>query len=482
MSAAAAALTIIALIAAGTIVFGMYAVRRIRIDPQEYIVGSRSFGALLLWVLIGGEVYTSFTFLGAAGWAYAHGAAAFYILAYLPLGYLGGYFFFPFIWRIGKARGLLTWPDFFIDRYGSKALGTAIAIVQFVLIVPYVTLQLTGLQIILTIAGYGQYNATVAVAVAFGLITLFVFTTGLRGAAWASIIKDTLVLGAALFAGIFLPIHFFGSPAAMISHVIAVKPQWFTLNGGVPLGTAWFATTVVLNAIGYFMFPGTAQVVFSARDEATVRRNMIYLPLYTIMVSFVLLAGFAAMLIVPGLKGPAADQSFLLVTQRYFAPWVVGIVCAAGSLAALLPASGLLLSAAAVASRNVLGHTRWVRPAVLLCAVLAFCLWFFAKTSLVGILLLVYNGITQLAPGAIFGVVWKRVNAWAVAAGIAAGEAIAIYAIGVNTLWWGINTGLIALAVNVAVCVAVTLLLPQKAADQSSPADAESALKAAAPG
>ncbi|MBV9278083.1 MAG: sodium:solute symporter family protein, partial [Candidatus Eremiobacteraeota bacterium] len=176
MSPAAIALSIVGAIVFGTIIFALLAVHRMPRDPAQYIVGGRSFGALFLWILLAGEIYTSFTFLGAAGWAYGKGAPAFYILAYGPTAYIISYFLLPPIWRLGKERGLLTSADFFVDRYGSRWLGGAIAVLQFLLIVPYVTLQLTGMQILLTLAGYGRYNASIAAGAAFIIIALFVFT------------------------------------------------------------------------------------------------------------------------------------------------------------------------------------------------------------------------------------------------------------------------------------------------------------------
>ena len=457
---AAIALGIAAIIVFGTIAFALTAVSRFRMDPQEFIVGSRSFGPLLLWILLAGEIYTTFTFLGAAGWAYGKGAPSFYIIAYMPIAYLLGYFYMPYLWRTGKSRGLMTWPDYLGDRYSSKALAAGVGLLQFALVVPYVTLQLTGLQIILTIAGYGAFQAEIAAGVAFALISLFVFTAGIRGAAWASVIKDALLLCAAIFAGIGLPIYFFGSPANMITHVLQVKPHWLTISAGGQYGIAWFISTVVLTSLGGLMFPNQAQSVFAAKDENTVRHNMMFIPLYQVVIVFMLLAGFTAMLVVPGLKGAQADQSFLLMLQRHFPAWVLGIVCGAGSLAALLPASILLLSASTVMSRNVLGNTRSVRPMVLLCAVLALVLWFFAKTTIVDLLLLVYNGITQIFPAVILGLYWRRMNVYAAAAGIIAGEAIAIYTLHTSGGPWGINPGLIALAVNASVCVVAAVLSP----------------------
>ena len=196
MSGPAIALSIVAACVIGTLALALYGVRHVRMDPQQFIVGGRSFGTLFLWVLLAGEIYTSFTFLGAAGWAYGMGAPAYYILAYGSCAYVIGYFLLPAIWRVAKERSLLTAPDFFADRYASRALGVGVGLVQFCVMVPYVALQLSGLQLLLRIAGYGRFDATVAVIAAFLLIAAFVFTAGLRGTAWASIVKDVMVLGA----------------------------------------------------------------------------------------------------------------------------------------------------------------------------------------------------------------------------------------------------------------------------------------------
>ena len=133
------ALTALALVCAivfGTILFAFFAVRRFGTEPHEFIVGARSFGAVLAWMLLAGEIFTSFTFLGAAGWAYGKGAPALYILVYGIPAFTIGYFYLPHVWRIARAQGLMTWPDFCGYRSGSKRLAGAVAILQFVITVP----------------------------------------------------------------------------------------------------------------------------------------------------------------------------------------------------------------------------------------------------------------------------------------------------------------------------------------------------------
>lgn len=470
MPAPAIALGIAAAILIGTISFATTSVRKIKMDPQQYIVGGRSFGTLFLWVLLAGEIYTSFTFLGAAGWAYGLGAPAFYILAYGTCGFVIGYFLLPAIWQIAKERSLLTGPDFFVDRYQSRALGVFVAIVQFVLLVPYVTLQLSGLQILLRIAGYGTFDSTAAVAVAFMLVALFVLTAGLRGTAWASIVKDALVLGAVIFAGIAIPVQFFGSPARMIDQLLRQHPHALTLApGGAPHGVVWFVSTILLTGIGFYMGPQSMIATYSARSANALRRNAMLLPLYQVVLLLVMFAGFAALLITPGLKGPAVDQSFLLVVQRYYPPWVMGFIAAAGTLAALVPSSALLLAAASVVTKNVLGdalglatsdgaRTLATRILVVVVALLALLMWLEQQRTIVELLLIFYNGITQFAPGIVAALVWRRVTVWGTTAGLVVGLVLAVVFANLTLPLGGVNIGLVALAANIATLIVVSLL------------------------
>ncbi len=471
---AVVALAIVGAVIAGTLILGLLGVRGVRMNPSQYIVGGRSFGALLLWLLLAGETYTTFTFLGAAGWAYGRGAPAYYILCYGALAYILSYFLAPPIHRIARERGMLTGPDFFADRYASRPLGVLVALVGFVMLVPYATLQLTGVQILLRIAGYGAIDPLVAVAVAFALITLFTYVTGLRGAAWASVVKDALVLAGVVFAGIVLPVHFFGSPAGALDAVLRDHPGWLTIAGpSAPNGITWVISTVVLTTCGFLMWPQAMAAIYSARDEDTLRRNAIYLPFYQVMLLLVFFAGFAALEIVPGLRGSAADESFLVVVQRYYPAWLLGLIAAAGVLAGLVPASVQILAAASIVAKNVFAEvgiarddaaqTRLTRVLVLVVALLAFGFWALARTTLVGLLLIAYNGITQLFPGAALGVAARRPPALAVGAGIVAGLAVLIgFTVTGTSQVHGVNTGLIALACNAAVLGVVAAVAPRR--------------------
>ena len=249
MTPATVALGIVALAVIAAVVLGVVGARGRLKTPLEYMVGGRSFGSLLLWLLMAGEIYTSFTFLGAAGYAYGLGAPSFYILCYGPVAYAIAFFLTPKIRGVGAKYGMLTGPDFFRIRYRSVALAALATFVGFVSLVPYVTLQLTGLQVLLSIAGFGAFDTKGAVVIALLLITAFVFVTGLRGTAWASILKDALVLIAVVFAGIALPHRFGGGWEGTLRAVEHAHPGWLTLAPGMaPHGVEWFVGAVVVSA------------------------------------------------------------------------------------------------------------------------------------------------------------------------------------------------------------------------------------------
>src|SRR5450756_724687 len=111
MTASAVSLTtIFAIVALGAGIGFLAGVHR-KMDLEQWTVGGRGFGALLMYLLMAGEVYTTFSFLGASGWAYSRGGPTLYIMAYLTLAYVVSFFILPQIWELGKGQGVETQAD-----------------------------------------------------------------------------------------------------------------------------------------------------------------------------------------------------------------------------------------------------------------------------------------------------------------------------------------------------------------------------------
>jgi SSS family solute:Na+ symporter len=402
-----AALIIIAATILGVLCLGLLARRGRDMDLEQWTVGGRGFGTILVFVLMAGEIYTTFTFLGGSGYAYGHGGPVFYILSYGCLAYVISYWLLPVIWRYAKQHRLIAQPDFFAHKYDSPALGVLVAVVGIVALIPYMVLQLKGLGIIVDAAAYGTISPTLAIWIGASVVTLYVMVSGVRGSAWTAVVKDTLILAIVLFLGIYLPIHLYGSHNAMFSAIQAARPDFLALPAKGE-SVAWFDSTVLLTALGFYMWPHSFGSLFTAKEERAFRRNAVMMPLYQLILLFVFFVGFAAILKVPGLKGAEIDLSLLRLSAQTFDPWFVGVIGAAGVLTALVPGSMILITAATLLANSLFRAFRpqttdaaVSRIAKLLVPVVALVSVFFTLqggTTIVALLLMGYSFVTQLFP------------------------------------------------------------------------------------
>ena len=224
MSAGATSLAvIIAIVALGATIGFMAGMRR-KMDLEQWTVGGRGFGVVLLYLLMAGEVYTTFAFLGASGWAYSRGGPSLYILAYLTLAYIVAFFILPPIWEVGRKYGMQTVSDFFSVRYGSKYLAGFVCIVGIASFIPYLQLQLTGLGIIASIASFDSISRTAGMTISVCVLVAFVFASGVRAVAWVSVLKDILMVSAALAIGIGVPYIHFGGIGPMFAALAHSHP------------------------------------------------------------------------------------------------------------------------------------------------------------------------------------------------------------------------------------------------------------------
>jgi SSS family solute:Na+ symporter len=448
---------------------GIYAGRRVKMNLENWTVGGRKFGVIIIWLLMAGEIYTTFTFLGASGWAYSKGAPAFYILVYGALAYTLSFFILPVLWRMGKKYGLHTQPDFFIKRYDSRTLGVFVALVGVFCIIPYLQLQLAGLGLIVEVSSNGSISPEVAIVVAFVLTCLFVYTSGIKGAAWVAVIKDVLMLLAVFIVGIGVPIIYFGGFGKMFKVLIEKMPGHLVLPGTVPsMGVGWVMTTLLLTGLGFYMWPHVFGSAFSAKSDLIIKRNAIIMPFYQIPVLLVLMVGLTALLVIPGLKD--GDMAFLELVNRTYPSWFMGFVGAAGAVTAMVPAAILVLFASTLLAKNVYqagfnprasedSVMRLSRLMVIAIMALALVFAIFFPNELVNLLIFGYDGVTQFFPGVVMGLFWRRVTRTGIFAGLVVGLGIVFGLILTNNdPFLGMNAGFVGLVANSLVATIGSLI------------------------
>jgi SSS family solute:Na+ symporter len=466
MSSSGIALSVISVIVLLASALGFYAGTRHKMSLEQWTVGGRGFGTLLIWLLMAGEVFTTFSFLGASGWAYSRGGPALYILAYLSLGNIVSFFIVPTIWELGRAHGLQTQPDFFLMRYRSKYLAAFVAAVGVAFMIPYLQIQLTGLGIIMQVASFGGIGRTHAMLIAVALLAGFVFVSGIRAVAWVSIPKDILMVLAAVSIGIWVPHHYFGGIAPMFAVLARVKPSHMVMPGDTAnLGHSWYISAVLLSSLGGSMWPHNFGASFTAKSADTLRRNAVLLPLYTLTLAFIFFTGFTAFLVVPGLRD--GDLSLLTVVSKTFPAGMLGLIGGAGALTAMVPAAIIVLTASTLFAKNLvrpifapaMTDDHVARLARIMVAVISLYLAVYSSSTLVSLLLLGYAGVTQFFPGVVLGLFWKRVTMAGVFAGMIVGVACTAFLIlSKRDPFCGLNAGFIALCSNFAVAVLVSML------------------------
>ena len=470
------ALLILAAFLALALGLGLWARRGHTMNLEQWTVGGRGFGTLFVFLLMAGEIYTTFTFLGGSGWAYGKGAPAFYILAYGSIGFAISYFLLPVVWRIATRLQLHSQADFFVARFESPALGVLVSLVSVAALVPYLALQLKGLGIIVSETSYGAISAPVAVWIGATALVAYVIVSGVRGSAWTAVVKDIMILAAAVGLGIYLPYHYYGGYQPMFEAIARAKPGFLTLAGH-GMSPTWFISTVCLSALGFYMWPHAFASIYTAKSEDVFRKNAVVMPLYQLIMLYVFFIGFAAILQVPGLKGADADLSLLRLSRLTFGPATVGWIGAAGLLTALVPGSMILMTAGTILAKNVVRPlvpatgdravavlARGFVPVVALAAA-----WIALKggSAIVPLLLMGYSLVTQLCPALLLSLADPPLVSRAAAmGGIVAGEAV--------VAWFGLsgmtlarlfprgpsaitdlNVGIVALAVNVVVLILV---------------------------
>jgi solute:Na+ symporter, SSS family len=420
---------------------------------HEWGLGGRRFGTVITWFLIGGDVYTAYTFIAVPALAFGAGAIAFFAVPYAILIYPILFLFFPRLWYVCHKRHYITAGDFVRGRYGNRWLALAVTITGIVATMPYIALQLVGLQVVIGamgISGTG-YVADLPLLIAFVILAAFTYSSGLRAPASIAIVKDILIYFTAFVAVVAIPIQLggFGKIFAAVppSKVLLAVPGANTAGAyGV------YATLVLGSALALFLYPHSITGILSASSGRAVRRNGALLPAYTFMLGLLALMGFFAIAsgvgalpeYAAGFKQFGNSFAVPALFLHSFPSWFVGIAFAAVGIGALVPAAIMSIAAANLYTRNIHREfinrnptdkeeaqmAKWVSLIVKLGALIFIV--FVPTQYAIQLQLLGGIWIIQTVPSVMFGVYTRWFNDWALlvgwAAGTVAGTAMAVAA------------------------------------------------------
>jgi SSS family solute:Na+ symporter len=329
---------------------------------DEWGLGGRGFGTVVTWFLLGGDLYTAYTFIAVPALMFAAGAVGFFAVPYTVIVYPLVFVFLPRLWSVSHRHGYVTPADFIRGRYGSRSLSIAVALTGLLATMPYIALQLVGIQAVLEVAGIGGSGNTLLndlpLLVAFAALAAYTYSSGLRAPALIAFVKDLLIYAVVLVAVLYIPGklggwgHIFDSAqTALGTH----QPKGSLVPG--PAGIWPYATLALGSAMALFMYPHSITAVLSTRRRDTARRNAALLPAYSLLLGLIALLGLMALTAKVSTVGFDGKPNAQLAVPQLFADlfpsWFTGVAFAAIAVGALVPAAIMSIAAANLFTRNV---------------------------------------------------------------------------------------------------------------------------------
>ncbi|WBQ07212.1 monocarboxylate uptake permease MctP [Kribbella sp. CA-293567] len=364
-------LTIVVLIFVAVTVMGFMAARWRRTGEldslDEWGLGGRGFGTFITWFLLGGDLYTAYTFVAVPAAMYATGAiSGFFAVPYTIVVYPIIFIFMSRLWSVAHRNGYVTPADFVGGRYGSRGLSLAVAVTGILATMPYIALQLVGMQAVFETMGLGGKNLLekdLPLLIAFAVLAAYTYSSGLRAPAMIAFVKDGLIYLVIAVAIIYLP-HALGGWDSIFE---AAKTKFETPNPttGKPSGAlipgetgySAYMTLALGSAMALFMYPHSVTAVLSTKDRNVVRRNAAILPAYSLLLGLLALLGFMAIkanVNITGLDGlPNPQLAIPRLFDQEFPAWFAGIAFAAIAVGALVPAAIMSIAAANLFTRNI---------------------------------------------------------------------------------------------------------------------------------
>src|SRR5829696_589637 len=487
-------------------VLGFLASRWRRPESMEHLdewgLGGRKFGPWITWFLLGGDLYTAYTFAAVPALIYGAGAAGFFAVPYTIVVYPMVFLVAPRLWSVSHRHGYVTPADFVRGRHGSSALALVIALTGILATMPYIALQLVGIEAVVKALGI---DGSWPLWIAFAVLALYTYQSGLRAPALIAFVKDTLIYVVDIVAVIYIPTKLGGwgdiFAAANEKFESTPPPPEGPADGLIlaPAAQLGYSTLALGSAMALFLYPHSLTSVLAARSRDTIKRNMAALPAYSFVLGLLALLGYMAIAagVEPAtnpLSGKPDNNTVVpLLFDQMFPDWFAGVAFAAIAIGALVPAAIMSIAAANLFTRNV--YREYLRPnatpdeearvskltslvikAGAVVVILAIDPQFSIDLQLIGGVI-----ILQTLPALVLGLYTRWFHRWALIAGWAVGMVLGLsmlYNIAnplvgkehfAGSQWalnrWGVDTdvtmyvGLIAVAANLLVALVGTAVL-----------------------
>ena len=450
----------------GTLV-AVLARRGVTQEVESYFLANRRLGGLVSALSYAATTYSAFMMVGLAGLTYRGGVGA---LGF-ELIYLSGLslvvFFGPQFWRAGRRWRLVSPAELLAVRYDSTVLGMVVAAASVIFLIPYSSVQLSGIALLLEGMSGGAISFQMGLLLAAIVAVAWAWMGGLRSVAWTDAVQALVMMATALFiTGVVL--GELGGLGGLFARLQQEAPDWLAVPGN-----GYFSWETFLGlSLPWFFFalsnPQVSQRLFTPKDLGTMRRMLLgFLAFGFVYTLLSILWGFAGRVLLPGLPNPDLVTPRLLGSQ--YVPPIAALLALIGiTAAAISTINSILLTLSSMVARDLF---RPLRPqaddrtqlAVGKAAILAIgvmALWFAnLRAGLIAVLSVASSaGLLVTVPALVGAFYWPRGTAAGALAGIVVGGAVVLITQFANLRPLGLWPGVWGLIVSTALYVIVSLL------------------------
>ncbi|GHJ14074.1 monocarboxylate uptake permease MctP [Micromonospora sp. AKA38] len=332
---------------------------------DEWGLGGRSFGGWITWFLVGGDLYTAYTFVAVPALIFGAGAAGFFAVPYTIVIYPMVFLVLCRLWSVSHRHGFVTPADFVRNRFGSPILALLVAITGIVATMPYIALQLVGIEAVLKTMGVTGDSAVarhLPIIIAFAILAAYTYQSGLRAPALIAFVKDSLIYVVILVTVVYLPYKLGGWGSIFDAADAKFQATANNPNDGILLNAnnqLQYVTLAFGSALALFLYPHSITGVLASRNRDVIKRNMSALPAYSLLLGLIALLGYMAIAAnvkpLPGAKEGSVDGNTVvpLLFDQQFPDWFAGVAYAAIGIGALVPAAIMSIAAANLFTRNI---------------------------------------------------------------------------------------------------------------------------------
>ena len=323
---------------------------------ERWALADRSLGTGWAWLLLGGTVFTAYTFTAIPGMVYGHGAWAFFALPYTIIICPLAFVLLPRMWTVARQHGYVTAADFVHGRYGSAPLALVVALTGILAAMPYLALQLLGIRAVLNATGLASRAGLrdLAMVAVFAGPAVATYRHGLRAPAVISLLKCVAVFGSTLVV-CWLVLVRMGGPGAVFEGAAARLSGSPTQSSLIlsPGQQPAYVTLAAGSALALLMYPHVLTATFAASSAPALRRVSIALPLWTGVLALFGMLGIAALAAGVHVPDHSAEMAVPMLVDQLLPGTLAGLVLGAIAIGAMVPATVIAISAATSFVRNV---------------------------------------------------------------------------------------------------------------------------------